>query len=47
MFTMFKYLYQVDGTYHDFIRVVVWSILLIDVVIIGLSVAKLCYTLGI
>ena len=36
---MFKYLCQVDGTYHDFIRVIVWSILLIDTAIIGFSLA--------
>jgi hypothetical protein len=47
MVTVFKYLYQVDGTYHDLIRFVAWSIILIDVAIIMLSIAKLLNHMGI
>jgi len=47
MFNVVKYLCQADGTYHDLIRFVAWSIILIDVAIIGFSIAKLCYVFGI
>mgnify|MGYP003652813430 FL=1 len=47
MITVFKYLCQADGTYHDLIRFVAWSIILIDVAIITLSIAKLLNHWGI
>ena len=46
-FKMFKYLCQADGTYHDLIRFVAWSIILIDVAVITLSIAKLLNHWGI
>ena len=47
MVNVVKYLCQADGTYHDLIRCFVWSIILIDVAIIGFSIAKLCYVFGV
>ena len=44
---MWVYLCQSDGTYHDFIRVIVWSILLIDTAIIGFSLAAWFNSMGI
>ena len=41
MFNVVKYLCQADGTYHDLIRFVAWSIILIDVAIISFCVGGL------
>jgi len=41
MVNVVKYLCQADGTYHDLIRFVSWSIILIDVAIIMFCVGRL------
>jgi hypothetical protein len=41
MFNVVKYLCQADGTYHDLIRFVSWSIILIDVAILMLCIGRL------
>ena len=41
MINVVKYLCQADGTYHDLIRFVAWSIILIDVAILMLCIGRL------
>ena len=47
MLSALKYLCQTDGTYHDIIRLLIWTVLLIDFAIIGLSVSALLKWKGI
>ena len=47
MLSAIKYLCQTDGTYHDIIRLLIWTVLLVDVAIIGLSVSALLNLKGI
>ena len=41
MFDIIKYLCQSDDTWHDMVRFVVWSIIIIDVAIIGFSLSAM------